>query len=83
MNSNAPKQSLSHLEKAIESLEQLHQRVSTETFMAAQDQVIRLGLQAGLIQNFEFTFELCWKSIKRWLENNINPETVDGITRRE
>ena len=51
--------------------------------MAQQDNVIRLGLQAGLIQNFEFTYELSWKAIKRWLENNINPESVDGITRRE
>ena len=83
MDSKTPKQDLSHLEKAIASLEQLHSRVSDEAFMATQDRVIRLGLQAGLIQNFEFTYELCWKAIKRWLENNFNPEAVDGVTRRE
>jgi hypothetical protein len=74
MNSNTPRQDLSQLEKAIASLEQLHTRVSDEMFMATQDKVIRLGLQAGLIQNLEFTYELCWKAIKRWLENNVNPE---------
>jgi nucleotidyltransferase substrate binding protein (TIGR01987 family) len=83
MNLNAPRQELSQLEKAILSLEQLHARVSDKAFIAAQDEVIRLGLQAGLIQNFEFTYELCWKAIKRWLENNVNPEAVDGVTRRE
>jgi len=83
MNSNTPRQDLSQLEKAIASLEQLHTRVADEMFMATQDKVIRLGLQAGLIQNLEFTYELCWKAIKRWLENNVNPEAVDGVTRRE
>jgi len=83
MNSKTPKQDLSPLEKAIVSLEQLRLRVADEAFMAAQDNVVRLGLQAGLIQNLEFTFELCWKAMRRWLENNINPESVDGVTRRE
>jgi nucleotidyltransferase substrate binding protein (TIGR01987 family) len=83
MDSKTPQQDLSSLEKAITSLEQLHTRVSDEAFMATQDMVIRLGLQAGLIQNLEFTYELCWKAIKRWLENNVNPEAVDGVTRRE
>jgi len=83
MNFNPPRQDLSSLERAIVSLDQLHRRITADDFLAAQDNVIRLGLQAGLIQNFEFTYELCWKSIKRWLENNINPEVVDGVTRRE
>jgi nucleotidyltransferase substrate binding protein (TIGR01987 family) len=83
MNLNTPRQELSQLEKAIVSLEQLHARVSDKAFIATQDEVIRRGLQAGLIQNFEFTYELCWKAIKRWLENNVNPEAVDGVTRRE
>ena len=83
MDSKTPRQDLTQLEKAIASLEQLHKRVSDEAFMATQDKVIRLGLQAGLIQNLEFSYELCWKAIKRWLENNINSEAVDGVTRRE
>jgi nucleotidyltransferase substrate binding protein (TIGR01987 family) len=83
MDSKTPKQNLSHLEKAIASLDQLHTRISDEAFMATQDKVIRLSLQAGLIQNFEFTYELCWKAIKLWLENNVNPEAVDGVTRRK
>lgn len=83
MNSSPTRIDLTPLEKAIASLEQLFKRVSDERFMSEQDNVIRLGLQAGLIQNLEFTYELCWKMIKRWLEININPESVDGVTRRE
>ncbi len=25
---------------------------------------------AGVIQNFEFSYELCWKFIRRWLSEN-------------
>jgi len=74
---------LSLLEKALSSLSQLYQRVSDPRFMAGQDDVIRWGLQAGLIQNLEFTYEICWKTIKRWLEINATSQMMDGLTRRE
>jgi nucleotidyltransferase substrate binding protein (TIGR01987 family) len=83
MSSNTTKQNLAPLKKAITSLDKLYPRVIDEKFMSQQDEVIRLGLEAGLIQNFEFTYELCWKDIKRWLENNISPDIADGVSRRE
>ena len=46
---------------------------------AAELEVIR----AGVIQSFEFTHELCWKFMKRWLEDNIGSAYVDGVPRRE
>jgi nucleotidyltransferase substrate binding protein (TIGR01987 family) len=40
-------------------------------------------LRSGLIQTFEMTYELCWKTMKRWLELNISPDEASGVNRRE
>ena len=74
---------LENLEKAINSLDEITQRTLDDLFMSRQDLITRNGLKAGVIKNFEFTYELCWKHIQRWLEINIGSTYIDGITRRE
>lgn len=44
---------------------------------------VRETLQGGVIHAFEFTYELCWKFMRRWLALNISPEAVSGISRRQ
>jgi nucleotidyltransferase substrate binding protein (TIGR01987 family) len=71
---------LSSLEKAVTSLESALE--FAQTFIKGENKKQDDFMRAGVIQNFEFTYELCWKFIKRWLENNVNSD-LTGITRKE
>lgn len=74
---------LDSLKKAITALGEVLQRAHDQALMASLDEVTQNALKAGAIQHFEFTYELCWKFMKRWLEQNMGNAYVDGVTRRE
>lgn len=70
------------LQKAISALENNLKAYD----IAVQDQladIIISGLQDGIIQAFEFNYELCWKMMKRWLAWNENPDVVGNVPRKE
>jgi nucleotidyltransferase substrate binding protein (TIGR01987 family) len=72
---------LSSLKKAVSALAGVLAKSDDLELMSRLDEVTRNAVKAGVIQHFEFTYELCWKFIKRWLETNVT--AVDGVTRRE
>lgn len=74
---------LSSLKKAINSLEKaviFSIKKENEKNTDSDEMAVII---AGVIQNFEFTYELCWKYMKRWLEENISRDIVDGVPRNE
>jgi nucleotidyltransferase substrate binding protein (TIGR01987 family) len=73
---------LSSLQKAVDSLQRAINVASSLKKENADKDNIEV-VRAGVIQNFEFTYELCWKFMKRWLEINGEGASVDGITRKE
>jgi len=72
---------LTNFHKAIRSLESAIRIY--ESFKSSQDVEHTKLLKAGIVQNFEFTYELSWKFMKRWLEINVSPTTSHVFTRRE
>ena len=74
---------LASLQKAARSLENavavLRKKQEEPGVPVMEIEVVR----AGVIQSFEFTYELSWKFMKRWLEENYGPVYVDGVPRRE
>jgi nucleotidyltransferase substrate binding protein (TIGR01987 family) len=74
---------LESLQKAVAALRAVLAKSDDAEFMRGLDEIAQNAIKSGAIQHFEFTYELCWKFIKRWLEMNVSATSVDGVTRRE
>lgn len=74
---------LTSLQKGIAALSRALGTLADTSEASEVTPAIRETLQGGVIQAFEFTYELCWKFIRRWLAMNISPEAVSGISRRQ
>lgn len=74
---------LASLKKAVNSLKTALNVACSDEQMHKMSKDAQNTIKAGVIQNFEFTYELCWKFMKRWLGNNLGSAYVDGVNRRE
>jgi nucleotidyltransferase substrate binding protein (TIGR01987 family) len=83
--SDEDKLDISSLRNAVAAFERIAAVYRREAGKSPEDDVSDTieGLRAGLIQAFEFTYELSWKYMKRWLEVNRSREAVSGIPQRE
>lgn len=71
---------LSSLEKACEALN-LALKVYDKNLLP-EDNSEKVLLRDGVIQRFEFTYELSWKMLKRYLEE-YSLEKADGLNNRD
>ncbi|MCL1532471.1 nucleotidyltransferase substrate binding protein [Xanthomonas nasturtii] len=75
---------LTALRNAVSSLEDSLDVVSDSTWFDQQSKQVKNTLVAGVIQNFEFVYEIGIKMIKRQIEaESASPEEVDETNFRE
>lgn len=73
----------SSLQKAVASLRSSLLVVADESWFGQQSQEVRKTLIAGVVQNFEFVYELSVKMLRRQLELEADsPESVDHASFR-
>lgn len=76
MTEFSAKLDLTKLEKSVAAVRASLNKSDDEDFMRTLDDVARDTFIAGVIQHFEFTYEQCWKFMKRWIENQVSPDAV-------
>lgn len=74
---------LDGLRDAVLGLEQVLRRAEAAEQYEELDDVLMRAVKSGVIKHFEFTYELCWRFIRRWLEANVGRDAADGVTRQE
>ena len=74
---------LTNLRNSIQSLTDLLAVAENDARMGQFTDVERNGIRAGVIQNFEVTYEISWKLMVRWLNTYVGTGVADGVTRRQ
>jgi nucleotidyltransferase substrate binding protein, HI0074 family len=75
---------LSALSRAIQSLDAALRIVNDQDWFNAQRAEVQQTLLAGVVQNFEFVYELCMKMIRRRLElDATSPTEIDFSSFRD
>lgn len=74
--------SYTSLEKSIIALESGIEIYNKKKLIEENEDEIEI-IKSGIIQNFEVAYEISWKLMKKWLEENLGWTAVDGISRKE
>jgi nucleotidyltransferase substrate binding protein (TIGR01987 family) len=75
---------LSSLRKAVDAFEKTLNVADDQTFMAGLTEDQKEAIRAGVIQNFEVAYEMCWKFVQRWIKENVAAQEAEyPRTRKE
>jgi len=74
---------LTPLKKALTSLSEAIESTTDVEFIAKLTAAQQRTMRAGVIQNFEFSYELSWKMLRRQLKEEEGEETITTLSRRD
>lgn len=69
---------LSALRSATDSLEE-----AISYFQNLPQGIDAAIVRDSVIQRFEYTYELAWKLIQRWIKHNVSPEDAEPRTKKD
>ncbi len=75
-----------NLTSLVNSIKSLEKSISTYNKLSKNESVTKDDLEtikAGVIQNFEVSYEQSWKFMKRWINENVSPDLSDAVSRKE
>ena len=73
---------LENLERSIVALEGALVTSMDETVMGALTEIGQNTMRSGVIQHFEFTYEICRVLIERWLRTNFSRDVL-SVSRKD
>ena len=74
---------LESLRSAVTTTSEILDRYEDREYLARLDRPTRLGLRAGLIKHFEFTYELSWKVMQRQVRDFFGARAEGFYTRQD
>lgn len=74
---------LSPLEQVLATTQEVVAEALDEQKKAQRSDLLQSVVRSGVIKHFEFSYELCWKALQRWLKENLSANEVEGISRRQ
>jgi len=71
---------LAPLEDALKSL-----KIAVNLYQESHNKplMIQDAFRDSVIKRFEYTYELSWKMMQRWIRENVSPEASDTLTRKD
>ena len=72
-----------YLDNLAKSIDTLERSVKTANRVDDSDEDLQETVRAGVIQHFEVAYELSWKLMQRWLQENIGVDYVKGLDRSD
>lgn len=74
---------LTPLQNALTSLVEALESTEDSDFMSTLKPSQQRTMRAGVIQNFEFCYELSWKALRRYLKADEGEEEISPLSRRD
>ena len=74
---------LAHLRDSLNALSNTLALTEDEARMTQSGAATREAMRAGAIKQFEITYELSWKLVRRWLNTYVSPGVADDVTKRQ